>query len=257
MHEGIAQLAELDPNCFRQPNQPLKIGIHNDIIARHPELQPGLIASALRTYTRSVGYLETRKSGAARIDLEGNPVGTVTAADEADAERKIARAARRAAAKAIEGRPENVPSLSLTPADTSEDGDTANLVAYFATISPTDAYRQSMRSADIGTTMWLIRAATCARFDHIRGANHSCRPLNLNVSPVSISTARPFTLGGLNFHWRSASSMLLRCSSDEWITWICFTIPSRSMMMRTGTGANLGPDASLGSTLRRIFSADA
>jgi sRNA-binding protein len=33
MHEGIAQLAELYPNCFRQPRQPLKIGIHNDVIA--------------------------------------------------------------------------------------------------------------------------------------------------------------------------------------------------------------------------------
>src|SRR5262249_19680472 len=104
MHEAIAQFAGLHPNCFRQPSQPLKIGIHNDIIARHPELQPGLVASALRMYTRSVGYLETLKAGTARIDLEGNPVGTVTAADEADAKRKIAKAARRAAAKAIEDR---------------------------------------------------------------------------------------------------------------------------------------------------------
>jgi ProP effector len=102
MQEGIAQLAELYPNCFRQPRQPLKIGIHNDIIVRQTELQPGLIATALRTYTRSLGYLETLKAGAERIDLEGNPVGTVTAADEADAKRKIAKAARRAAAKAIE-----------------------------------------------------------------------------------------------------------------------------------------------------------
>jgi len=104
MHEAITQLAELYPNCFRQPGQPLKIGIHNDIIARHPELQPGPIASALKTYTRSVGYLETLKVGAPRIDLEGNPVGTVTAADEEDAKRKIAKAARRGAVKAIEDR---------------------------------------------------------------------------------------------------------------------------------------------------------
>jgi sRNA-binding protein len=40
MHEGIAELAELYPTCFRQPRLPLKIGIHNDIIARHPELRP-------------------------------------------------------------------------------------------------------------------------------------------------------------------------------------------------------------------------
>jgi ProP effector len=100
MHEGIAQLAELFPNCFRQPRQPLKIGIHNDISARHPELRPSLLASALKTYTRSLGYLETLKAGAARIDLEGSPIGTVTTADEEDAKRKIAKAARRAAAKA-------------------------------------------------------------------------------------------------------------------------------------------------------------
>jgi ProP effector len=104
MHEGLAQLAELYPNCFRQPRQPLKIGIHNDIIAQHPELRPSLIASTLKTYTRSLGYLETLKAGSARIDLEGNPVGTVTEADEEDAKRKIAKAARRAAAKAAEER---------------------------------------------------------------------------------------------------------------------------------------------------------
>jgi sRNA-binding protein len=104
MHEGIAQLAELYPNCFRQPRQPPKIGTHNDIIAQHPELRPSLIASALKTYTRSLGYLEMLKAGSARIDLEGNPVGTVTEADEEDAKRKIAKAARRAAVKAIEDR---------------------------------------------------------------------------------------------------------------------------------------------------------
>jgi sRNA-binding protein len=43
--------------------------------------------------------LETLKAGSARIDLEGNPVGAVTDADEEDAKRKIAKAA-----KAIEDR---------------------------------------------------------------------------------------------------------------------------------------------------------
>jgi ProP effector len=103
MHEGIGQLAELYPNCFRQPRSPLKIGIHNDIIAEHPELGASLIASALKTYTRSLGYLEMLKAGEARIDLEGNPVGTVTAVDEEDAKRKLAKLTRRAAAKASEG----------------------------------------------------------------------------------------------------------------------------------------------------------
>ena len=104
MCEGIGQLAELYPNCFRRPRQPLKIGIHNDVIARHPELRPSLIARALKTYTRSLGYLETLTAGAVRIDLEGNPVGTVTEADEEDAKRKIAKAASRTVAVAIEDR---------------------------------------------------------------------------------------------------------------------------------------------------------
>jgi ProP effector len=107
MHEDIAPLFELYPNCFRQPRQPaqdrLKIGIHNDITARHPELRASLIASALKSYTRSLGYLEAVKAGAGRIDPEGNPVGTVTVADEEDAKRKSAKLARRAAAKATEG----------------------------------------------------------------------------------------------------------------------------------------------------------
>ena len=114
MHEGIPQLAELYPSCFRQPRQPLKIGIHNDIVARHPELRPSLIARALKTYTRSLGSLETLTASAARIDLEGNPVGSVTAADEEDAKRKIAKAAKRAAAEAIQdskkaGQPAAIP----------------------------------------------------------------------------------------------------------------------------------------------------
>ena len=72
MHEGISQLAKLYPNCFCEPRQPLKIGIREDIIARHPEIRPGLIVSALKTYTRSVGYSETLKAGTPREP--GRPV---------------------------------------------------------------------------------------------------------------------------------------------------------------------------------------
>ena len=108
MHEAITQLAELYPNCFRQPGQPLKIGIHNDIIARHPELQPGPIASALKTYTRSVGYLETLKAGAARIDLEGNPVGKVTGGG-----RSRRRAEDRQGGQAYRGRGDRGPLADL------------------------------------------------------------------------------------------------------------------------------------------------
>src|SRR5262249_54039339 len=82
---GVPNARGYCPACRALSELLSPAGIRNDVIARHPELQPGLIASALRTYTRSVGYLKTLKAGAVRIDLEGNPVGTVTAADEADA----------------------------------------------------------------------------------------------------------------------------------------------------------------------------
>ena len=54
MHEGVEQLATLYPLCFFREyelRRPLKIGIREDIIAQHPELQPSVIVSALQTYT--------------------------------------------------------------------------------------------------------------------------------------------------------------------------------------------------------------
>jgi sRNA-binding protein len=59
------------------------------------------IKRLLKKYTQSPEYWSTLTAGAPRIDLEGNPVGAVTAADEEHAKRKIAKTARRAAAKTI------------------------------------------------------------------------------------------------------------------------------------------------------------
>jgi ProP effector len=67
-------------------------------------IRPGLIVSALKMYTRSVGYLETLKAGTPRIDLDGNPVREVTLEGQEYAQRKLAKVARSAAAKAIEDR---------------------------------------------------------------------------------------------------------------------------------------------------------
>jgi len=49
MHEGVDLLATLYPLCFFRAHElrrPLKIGTREDIIAQHPELQPGVIESA-------------------------------------------------------------------------------------------------------------------------------------------------------------------------------------------------------------------
>ena len=99
MHEGTDQLATFYPLCFfptHELRRPLKIGIREDIIAQHPELQPDMIVSALQIYTRCVPYWSTLKVGAARLDLDGNVAGEVTLEDERAAIRKIAKAARSA-----------------------------------------------------------------------------------------------------------------------------------------------------------------
>ena len=70
MNEGVDLLATLYPLCFFRAHElrrPLKIGTREDIIAQHPELQPGVIESALQIYTRCVPYWSTLKVGAARL----------------------------------------------------------------------------------------------------------------------------------------------------------------------------------------------
>jgi sRNA-binding protein len=101
MHEGINLLTELYPRCFCGTNRrPLKIGVCEEIIGQHPEISRRRIKRLLKTYTQSPEYWSTLTR---RIDLDGNLVGEVTAADEEDAQRKI-KEARRAAAEAIENR---------------------------------------------------------------------------------------------------------------------------------------------------------
>jgi sRNA-binding protein len=115
MHEGVDQLATLYPLCFFREHElrrPLKIGIREDIIAQHPELQPSVIVSALQNYTRCVPYWRALKAGAPRIDLDGNVSGQVTLEDEQAAKVKIARAERRAKAREIEDR-QKTPAQSL------------------------------------------------------------------------------------------------------------------------------------------------
>ena len=92
MHEDIDLLAELYPRCFCRTNRrPLMIGVCEEVISQHPEMSRHRIKRLLRKYTQSPKY-------------GFNVAGQVTAADEEDAKRKIAKEARRAAAEAIEDR---------------------------------------------------------------------------------------------------------------------------------------------------------
>ncbi len=99
----LLPLAELFPACFdwEQP-RPLKIGIHEHLIrAGHDR---ATVLRSLKAYCTAPRYRAALQAGAARIDLQGQPAGGVTAEEAAHARleptpRAAERAARRAAAR--------------------------------------------------------------------------------------------------------------------------------------------------------------
>ena len=110
----IERLAERWPRAFavfEARRRPLKIGIHDDIIAAlGGAVTAAEIGVALRHYTGNIAYLDGLRTGAPRVGLDGNTAGEVTAAQAADAtamwiaavarnKRKKAEIAKPAAAK--------------------------------------------------------------------------------------------------------------------------------------------------------------
>jgi sRNA-binding protein len=83
--------------------QPLKIGIHSDLIAAMPEFPAAQIELALGIYTTSATYHAACTEGAERIDLDGQPVGVVTADEAAHAAAALEkiRARKRRAAQIV------------------------------------------------------------------------------------------------------------------------------------------------------------
>ena len=109
VHAALADLAGRYPQTFvlekYQPHRPLKVGIAADLMERGPELDHHQLSVALTVYTRRVMYLRSLVAGAARVDLDGNPAGEVTARDAEYATAKLAKilASREAAAVAAKG----------------------------------------------------------------------------------------------------------------------------------------------------------
>jgi ProP effector len=101
--------------------RPLKIGIHLDIAAAAPDLNPIEISRALRFYVSDVRYHRGCTEGVERIDLDGNPAGAVTAAQAENSKRSVAgieaklaqRRERRAATSAEPAPPEKPKRLTL------------------------------------------------------------------------------------------------------------------------------------------------
>jgi ProP effector len=107
----IQLLARTFPAAFfvlEQRRRPLKIGIRADLVARLEGVVSEVeLSTALRVYTSNLAYLRSCHQDTARLDLDGQPSGTVSAERAARAAKLVAR--RVAAAKA------NAPAGGKTP----------------------------------------------------------------------------------------------------------------------------------------------
>ena len=91
---------------FQQRRRPIKIGIHFDILAAlGGAVTSAEVKSALRLYAGNLGYLLACREGVERVALNGEPAGTVTAAEAAYAAKIVAWRRHKSAAKPIAAKP--------------------------------------------------------------------------------------------------------------------------------------------------------
>lgn len=113
-----AWLVATYPTTFSQDTpSPLKIGIHLDLLARHPDIDPATLKRALKRYCERRAYqLALARDGAARLDLDGNPAGEV-----AEDQRRFAKAkltawkAKKPAKSAAQATPDPAPVPTPAP----------------------------------------------------------------------------------------------------------------------------------------------
>jgi ProP effector len=74
----LERLFELYPKMFGAQFLPLKLGVFQDLLERHPEeFKKDELKLAMGQHARSTRYLESVAAGHARHDLDGNPVEPV------------------------------------------------------------------------------------------------------------------------------------------------------------------------------------
>ncbi len=77
-HPVLEKLFELHPQLFGARFKPLKIGVFDDLLARHPDaFKKEDLKVALGLHARSTAYLESVATGQQRHDLDGQPVAPV------------------------------------------------------------------------------------------------------------------------------------------------------------------------------------
>lgn len=77
--------------------QPLAVGIHKEIRARLPDIDPALFRRAMKLHTDSTRYLQALANGKDRHDLDGQPSGVVTPEQQALAAGTVRERTRKAA----------------------------------------------------------------------------------------------------------------------------------------------------------------
>jgi ProP effector len=118
--KSIGRLQKRFPIAFPKnpaPKLPLKVGIFEDLVvhAKELSLSEAELRDAIKTWCRGSRYWKCLVEGAARVDLTGAEVGTVTAQESAGAQRLQAHRANRSAAKAAAAS-----ASAATPANAAE-----------------------------------------------------------------------------------------------------------------------------------------
>jgi len=104
----FAKLAEQFPEVFAmrsKDRRPLAIGIHDELLKIETGLSANQLRHAMASYCTSIGYLHQVREGAARIGLDGHPVGVVTAAEAEDAPKRLAECMTGTAKQPVEALP--------------------------------------------------------------------------------------------------------------------------------------------------------
>lgn len=86
----VALLASAHPAAFGGPARPLKVGIHRDVAAAHPEAGAAAIQRALGWVANRPPYLEALALGRGRVDLDGRPAGEPDEAQRRSAAARLA-----------------------------------------------------------------------------------------------------------------------------------------------------------------------
>ena len=114
-------LRERYPDLFGNDPKPLKIGIHLELLERHPDLDFVGLKRALTLHTGRFSYQKLLKAGAVRFDLDGQPADEVTEeqaeiARQRLAELKAALKAKKPAKSPAPATPAPTPAPTPPPA---------------------------------------------------------------------------------------------------------------------------------------------